>query len=65
MMQHDIISSNIILFSDDLPILYSLLINFHEDDINSLFNKESINNGSSVDFPEGSKGIVSLSTLIY
>ena len=58
-------SSNIILLSDDLPILYSLLLNFHEEDINSLFNKESINKGSSVELLEESKGIVSLSTLIY
>jgi len=30
-----------------------------------LFNKESINKGSSAELLEESKGIVSLSTLIY
>ena len=60
-----VISSNIILFLDVLQMQYSLLTNFHDEDFNSLFNKERIYRGSSAELIEESKGIVSLSTLIY
>ena len=46
-------------------MLYSSLDSFQEDDINSLFNNESIYKGSSAELLDESKGTVWLSTLIY